>query len=271
MLTDPEPLSVSFANTLSSSLRDRIGTLEEFRGWTKNWPTLQPLADRLTAAGSGSLLERRDATQSVLHAVADGRKPSAAAFALATDAGLEAAPFRLRPAARPWAGCRPSKRSLICSHDRRSTSSSAPRRPDCDGARARTAARCSPAHVPTVAGATHAYAATVPEWRHTHAVTRDGGRTGPPQLSRLPDRRRRPAAGGTVARRRDGQRVRAPRNRRGRLRRPGRSDEVSARVARPGARRTGCGTHALRTVPTLRRTRELTWLFGWWTAARRLT
>lgn len=99
MLTDPEPLSVSFANTLSSSLRDRIGTLEEFRGWTKNWPTLQPLADRLTAAGLGSLLERRDATQSVLHAVADGRKPSAAAFALATDTGLEAAPFRLRPTA----------------------------------------------------------------------------------------------------------------------------------------------------------------------------
>ncbi|MEU2358707.1 CGNR zinc finger domain-containing protein [Streptomyces misionensis] len=99
MHTDPEPLAVSFANTRSSSVRDRIGTFDEFRRWAQDWPALRPLAARLPADSLASLLERRDATQLVLHAVADGRKPPAAAFALATDSGLEAAPFRLRPAA----------------------------------------------------------------------------------------------------------------------------------------------------------------------------
>ncbi len=99
MRTDPEPLAVSFANTRSSSSRDRIGTLDEFRQWARDWPALRPLAARLPADGLGGLLGCRDAIQSVLHAVADGRTPPVAAFARATDPGLEAAPFHLRPAA----------------------------------------------------------------------------------------------------------------------------------------------------------------------------
>jgi predicted RNA-binding Zn ribbon-like protein len=96
--TDLVPLAVSFANTLSSSSRDRIGTLKEFRAWAQDWPALHPYAARLHADHLESVLERRNATQAVMHAVADGRKPSATALSLATDAGLAAAPIRLRPA-----------------------------------------------------------------------------------------------------------------------------------------------------------------------------
>ncbi|MEU2358894.1 CGNR zinc finger domain-containing protein [Streptomyces misionensis] len=98
MHTDLASLAVSFANTLSSSSRDRIATLEKFRGWAQNWPTLQPLAARLNADHLEGVLERRNAMQAVMHAVADGRKPSAADLFLATDSGLAAAPFRLRSA-----------------------------------------------------------------------------------------------------------------------------------------------------------------------------
>jgi CGNR zinc finger/Putative stress-induced transcription regulator len=96
--TDPEPLAVSFANTFSSSSRDRIGSLAEFHAWTRDWPVLQPLAARLSTDELADVLERRTATQAVLHAIADARKPPAAALVRATEPGLEQAPFRLRPA-----------------------------------------------------------------------------------------------------------------------------------------------------------------------------
>ncbi len=99
MSPDPGQLAIAFANTLSSTARDRIATLGEFRSWAGTWPVFAPHLADLPASAVASLRVQRDATQQVMHYLVEHKPPSPAAFERATRPGLLAAPFRLAPTA----------------------------------------------------------------------------------------------------------------------------------------------------------------------------
>jgi predicted RNA-binding Zn ribbon-like protein len=90
-----DPLAVSFGNTHSSAARDRIGTLEAYVRWAAPRAMLARFASGLRPRDLAPLLRQRDATQTVLRAVASGHQPPADAWSTATGAGLTAAPMRL--------------------------------------------------------------------------------------------------------------------------------------------------------------------------------
>jgi predicted RNA-binding Zn ribbon-like protein len=93
-----DPVAIAFANTRSSVGRDRIATLEPFREWATAWPALTGLLRTMDSAAMPEICALRDATQLVLHQLADGRRPPEQPLRLATRRGLAAAPFGLRPA-----------------------------------------------------------------------------------------------------------------------------------------------------------------------------
>ncbi len=99
MSPDPDPLAIAFANTLSSPGRDHIATLGEFRDWAQAWPILTAFLPQLTASAVPGLRAQREATQMVLHHLADHTPPPQESFDRATRSGLRAAPFPLFPAA----------------------------------------------------------------------------------------------------------------------------------------------------------------------------
>jgi predicted RNA-binding Zn ribbon-like protein len=80
----PEPLAVAFANTRSSSGRDRIATLPHWRSWVTAWPGLTPAGRRVDAAGLLDLRAIRDDAQSVLRDAAGGERWAGAPMARLT-------------------------------------------------------------------------------------------------------------------------------------------------------------------------------------------
>src|SRR5262245_44894084 len=62
----PEPVAVAFANTRSSSARDRLATLAQWRAWVDQWPGLRALGRRIDAEGLIALRGVRDDVQSLL-------------------------------------------------------------------------------------------------------------------------------------------------------------------------------------------------------------
>ncbi|HTF45864.1 MAG TPA: CGNR zinc finger domain-containing protein [Pseudonocardia sp.] len=92
-----DPLAVDFANTRSSIGRDRIGTLEQFRGWAGGWPVLAAPAGELGEGDLAAVLSQRDTSQLVLHHLAAAELPPEEVWSPAMQPGLAAAPFRLVP------------------------------------------------------------------------------------------------------------------------------------------------------------------------------
>ncbi len=99
MSPDPAPLAIGFANTQSSPSRDHIATLDQFLDWAQAWPILTIFSSQLPASAVAELRAQRDATQLVLHHLADHKPPTQESFDHATRPGLQAAPFPLLPAA----------------------------------------------------------------------------------------------------------------------------------------------------------------------------
>jgi len=90
-----DPLAVDLANTRSSAGRDRIGTLEQFRGWADGWPALAAPAGELSEGELVEVKSQRDTTQLVLHHLAAAEPLPEAVWEQAIEPGLAAAPFRL--------------------------------------------------------------------------------------------------------------------------------------------------------------------------------
>lgn len=91
-----EPLAIAFANTRSSSDRDRIATVEQVRRWAQPWPALSGLRSSLDAAVLGEIRALRDAAQSLLHDLAQARTPSAELLDRVTRPGLASDALALR-------------------------------------------------------------------------------------------------------------------------------------------------------------------------------
>jgi predicted RNA-binding Zn ribbon-like protein len=75
----PEPVAVAFANTRSSTHRDRIATLNEWRAWVDAWPGLRPAGHGVDAGGLLALRGVRDDVQLLLREAAGGQRPEPAA------------------------------------------------------------------------------------------------------------------------------------------------------------------------------------------------
>lgn len=75
----PEPVAVAFANTRSSSGRDRIATLAAWRAWLRAWPGLRLVGHAIDMQGLLALGVIRDDVQLVLRGAAggDGRASTA--------------------------------------------------------------------------------------------------------------------------------------------------------------------------------------------------
>jgi predicted RNA-binding Zn ribbon-like protein len=70
----PEPIAIAFANTRSSSHRDRIATLAQWRAWVDTWPGLRPAGHAVDVEGLLALRATRDDVQLLLHsATGEGR------------------------------------------------------------------------------------------------------------------------------------------------------------------------------------------------------
>jgi predicted RNA-binding Zn ribbon-like protein len=70
----PEPIAIAFANTRSSSHRDRIATLAQWRAWVDTWPGLRPAGHAVDVEGLLALRATRDNVQLLLHsATGEGR------------------------------------------------------------------------------------------------------------------------------------------------------------------------------------------------------
>lgn len=76
-----EPVALAFANTRSSSRRDRIATVSDWRTWIDAWPGLHAVGRRVDAEGLIGLRGLRDDVQSLLHSSASVEGPDAAALA----------------------------------------------------------------------------------------------------------------------------------------------------------------------------------------------
>lgn len=74
-----EPVAIAFANTRSSTDRDRIATLTEWRAWVDDWPGLRPAGHAVDADGLLALRGTRDDLQLLLRDVAAGHRPEPAA------------------------------------------------------------------------------------------------------------------------------------------------------------------------------------------------
>ena len=61
-----EPVAAAFANTRSSTARDRLATLAEWRAWVDGWPGLSAVGHRIDAEGLLALLGVRDDVQRLL-------------------------------------------------------------------------------------------------------------------------------------------------------------------------------------------------------------
>jgi predicted RNA-binding Zn ribbon-like protein len=69
----PEPVAIEFANTRSSSARDRIATLPAWRKWIEEWPGLGSVGRAVDAEGLLELRSLRDDVQILLRAAAERR------------------------------------------------------------------------------------------------------------------------------------------------------------------------------------------------------
>jgi predicted RNA-binding Zn ribbon-like protein len=97
MTPSTDPLAVAFANTRSSPGRDRIAAHEQFNRWAQAWPAFSGLLSCLDVTALREIHAQRDATQLVLHDLAQASTPSAELLDCATRPGLAAASFHLRP------------------------------------------------------------------------------------------------------------------------------------------------------------------------------
>jgi predicted RNA-binding Zn ribbon-like protein len=61
-----EPVAVAFANTRSSSHRDRVATITQWRTWIDAWPGLRTAGHAVDASGLHLLLAIRDDVQVLL-------------------------------------------------------------------------------------------------------------------------------------------------------------------------------------------------------------
>ncbi|MEV0703935.1 CGNR zinc finger domain-containing protein [Saccharopolyspora sp. NPDC050389] len=93
-----DPLAIAFANTRSSVARDRIATVDQFREWARSWSSFAGFLPGIRPSALPEIQVHRDATQHVLHRLADGKSPSEEELDRATRCGLAEAAFRLRPA-----------------------------------------------------------------------------------------------------------------------------------------------------------------------------
>src|SRR5262245_44091614 len=64
----PESVAIEFANTRSSTARDRIATLADWRSWIKGWPGLRSVGLAVEADGLVELRSLRDDLQLFLRA-----------------------------------------------------------------------------------------------------------------------------------------------------------------------------------------------------------
>lgn len=71
----PEPVAIAFANTRSSTHRDRIETLTQWRAWIDAWPGLRPAGYAVDPDGLLALRGTRDDLQLLLRGVASGHRP----------------------------------------------------------------------------------------------------------------------------------------------------------------------------------------------------
>jgi predicted RNA-binding Zn ribbon-like protein len=71
----PEPVAVEFANTRSSSQRDRIATIAQWRTWIGAWPGLRTAGHAVNADGLHLLQAIRDDVQLLLRGVSGGNGP----------------------------------------------------------------------------------------------------------------------------------------------------------------------------------------------------
>jgi hypothetical protein len=71
----PEPVAIAFANTRSSTHRDRIQTLTQWRAWVDAWPGLRPAGYAVDPDGLRALRATRDDLQLLLRAAASGHRP----------------------------------------------------------------------------------------------------------------------------------------------------------------------------------------------------
>jgi predicted RNA-binding Zn ribbon-like protein len=69
----PEPVAIAFANTRSSSARDRIATLPAWRTWIDRWSGLRSAGRAVDSKGLIALRSLRDDLQIVLRTAAVGR------------------------------------------------------------------------------------------------------------------------------------------------------------------------------------------------------
>ncbi|MFC5005475.1 CGNR zinc finger domain-containing protein [Dactylosporangium cerinum] len=72
----PDPVAIAFANTRSSSHRDRIATLTQWRTWIDAWPGFRTAGNAVDADGLLALRETRDDVQLLLHSATGGGRPA---------------------------------------------------------------------------------------------------------------------------------------------------------------------------------------------------
>jgi len=86
-MTLPEPVAITFANTRSSSRRDRIATLTQWRAWVDAWPGLRVAGHAVDASGLLAVRATRDDVQLLLRSATGegqpGRGPTARLLELA--------------------------------------------------------------------------------------------------------------------------------------------------------------------------------------------
>src|ERR1041385_8331556 len=70
-----EPVPVAYANTRSSSNRDRIATVAQWRSWIDAWPGLRTAGHAVDADGLRLLQATRDDVQLLLHSVISEGEP----------------------------------------------------------------------------------------------------------------------------------------------------------------------------------------------------
>lgn len=98
----PEPISVSFANTRSSSEHDLISTRTQWLAWVRSSPGLSPLGQALDGSGLAVVRYLRDDVQALLHAAANRDGVEEAVSARVTCLARSCPPYELS-----WTGAGP--------------------------------------------------------------------------------------------------------------------------------------------------------------------